>query len=88
MIIGLVVTVAPTIGPTLGGYVTEITSWHFMFLLNVIPGIFVCFVVLNYIDFDKPNYKLLNNFDFIGIALMAISLGSLQYILEEGNKKD
>lgn len=88
MVIGLVVTVAPTVGPTLGGYITEIMSWHFMFLLNIIPGIFVCFVVLNYVDFDKPNYKLLNNFDFTGIILMTISLGAIQYILEEGNKKD
>ncbi len=88
MVIGLVVTVAPTIGPTLGGYITEVMSWHFMFLLNVIPGIFVCFVVFNYVDFDKPDYKLLDNFDFIGIILMAVSLGALQYVLEEGNKKD
>ncbi len=88
MVIGLVVTVAPTIGPTLGGYITETISWHFMFLLNVIPGIFVCVTVFLYVDFDKPNYKLLKNFDFLGILLMAISLGAMQYVLEEGNKKD
>ena len=88
MLIGLVVTVAPTVGPTLGGYITETISWHFMFLLNVIPGIFVCITVFLFVDFDKPNYKLLNNFDILGILLMAISLGGLQYVLEEGNKKD
>jgi DHA2 family multidrug resistance protein len=88
MVIGLVVTVAPTIGPTLGGYITETISWHFMFLLNVIPGIFVCVTVFLYVDFDKPNYKLLKNFDFLGILLMAVSLGAMQYVLEEGNKKD
>ena len=88
MIIGLVVTVAPTIGPTIGGYITEVISWHFMFLLNVIPSIFVCTTVYRYVDFDKPNYKLLKNFDFLGIILMAMCLGSLQYILEEGNKRD
>ncbi|MFY9589386.1 DHA2 family efflux MFS transporter permease subunit [Rickettsia endosymbiont of Halotydeus destructor] len=87
ILIGLVVTVAPTLGPTLGGYITEVLSWHFMFLLNVIPGIFVCTVVFLYADFDKPNYNLLKNFDFIGIALLAITLGTLQYVLEEGNKK-
>ncbi|WP_341793595.1 MULTISPECIES: DHA2 family efflux MFS transporter permease subunit [unclassified Rickettsia] len=87
ILIGLVVTVAPTLGPTLGGYITEVLSWHFMFLLNVIPGIFVCTVVFLYADFDKPNYNLLKNFDFIGIALMAVTLGTLQYVLEEGNKK-
>lgn len=88
MIIGLVVTLAPTLGPTLGGYITENISWHFMFLLNVIPGIFVCTAVFIYVDFDKPNPKLLANFDFLGVALMILTLGCLQYVLEEGNKKD
>ena len=88
VIIGLTVTVAPTIGPTLGGYITEVSSWHFMFLINVLPGIFVCSTVLKHVNFDKPNRKLLENFDFAGIILMAVSLGCLQYVLEEGNKKD
>lgn len=87
VIVGLVVTIAPTLGPTLGGYITENLSWHFMFLLNVIPGIFVCVVVYLYADFDQPNYNLLKNFDFVGIILLTITLASLQYVLEEGNKK-
>ena len=87
IVIGLVVTVAPTLGPTIGGYITEILSWHFMFLLNVIPGIFVCVVVFLYADFDKPNYNLLKNFDWVGIITLASTFGSLQYILEEGNQK-
>lgn len=87
MVIGLVVTVAPTIGPTLGGYITEVVSWHFMFLINVVPGIFVCTTVFLCANFDKPNYNLLKNFDSRGIIAMIICLGSLQYILEEGNVK-
>ncbi|MCC8371232.1 MAG: DHA2 family efflux MFS transporter permease subunit [Rickettsia endosymbiont of Pseudomimeciton antennatum] len=87
VIVGLVVTMAPTLGPTLGGYITEYLSWHFMFLLNVIPGIFVCVIVYLYADFDQPNYDLLKNFDFLGIILLTITLASLQYVLEEGNKK-
>ncbi len=83
VIVGLVVTMAPT----LGGYITEYLSWHFMFLLNVIPGIFVCVIVYLYADFDQPNYGLLKNFDFFGIILLTITLASLQYVLEEGNKK-
>jgi DHA2 family multidrug resistance protein len=86
VVVGLVVTIAPTLGPTLGGYITENLSWHFMFLLNVIPGIFVCIVVYLYADFDKPHYNLLKNFDFLGIILLAMTLGFLQYVLEEGNK--
>ena len=89
IIVGLVVTIAPTLGPTLGGYITDIFSWHFMFLLNVLPGIFVFFVVFSYGHFhDKPNYNLLQKFDYVGIIIMALTLGGLQYVLEEGNKKD
>ncbi len=88
VVIGLVVTMAPTLGPTIGGYITEISSWHFMFLVNVIPGIFVCSVVFLYADFDKPNYSMLKNFDFIGVILLISSLGSLQYVLEEGTRKN
>lgn len=87
IIIGLTVTIAPTLGPTIGGYITDIASWHFMFLVNVIPSIFVCTAVFLYADFDKPNYDLLKNFDYLGITLMIVSLGSLQYILEEGVPK-
>jgi DHA2 family multidrug resistance protein len=87
VLVGLVVTVAPTLGPTLGGYITEIASWHFMFLVNLVPGIVVSIFVLLYVDFDKSNYSFLKNFDFLGIILMIITLASLQYILEEGNKK-
>lgn len=86
--IGLVVTMAPTLGPTIGGYITEISSWHFMFLINIIPGIFVSTCVFLYADFDKPDYSLLKNFDFLGVFLLITSLGSLQYILEEGSRKD
>ncbi|WP_375326958.1 DHA2 family efflux MFS transporter permease subunit [Candidatus Tisiphia endosymbiont of Nemotelus uliginosus] len=87
VIVGLVVTIAPTLGPTLGGYITEYLSWHFMFLLNVIPGIFVCIVIYLYADFDKPNYHLIKNFDLTGISILSITLACLQYVLEEGGKK-
>lgn len=88
MIIGLVVTVAPTIGPTIGGYITDVSSWHFMFLLNIVPGVFVCSTVFLFLHIDKPNYDLVKNFDYIGFSLLIISLGAMQYVLEEGNKKD
>ncbi|MDX1924403.1 MAG: DHA2 family efflux MFS transporter permease subunit [Rickettsiaceae bacterium] len=88
IVIGLVVTVAPTLGPTLGGYITEILSWHFMFLLNVIPGILVTFLVYNFADFDKPDKSLLQNFDYLGVFLLVTCLGSFQYVLEEGGRKN
>ncbi|MDX1916375.1 MAG: DHA2 family efflux MFS transporter permease subunit [Rickettsiaceae bacterium] len=88
IVIGLVVTVAPTLGPTLGGYITELLSWHFMFLLNAIPGMITVFLVYNYANFDQPNRKILENFDYLGILLLVSCLASFQYILEEGARKD
>ncbi|MCF8462453.1 MAG: DHA2 family efflux MFS transporter permease subunit [Rickettsiaceae bacterium] len=86
IIVGLVVTIAPTLGPVIGGYLTEIYSWHLMFLLNVLPGIFVCTVIYLYADFDKPNLVLLKNIDYLGCVSLILFLGILQYILEEGNR--
>jgi DHA2 family multidrug resistance protein len=82
--IGLVATLAPTIGPTVGGYITDAASWHWLFFINVVPGIAVTLGVLALVDFDQPNFALLDHFDWVGFAAMAGFLGSLEYVLEEG----
>jgi len=87
-IIGLVATLAPTIGPTAGGYLTDLFSWHWLFLVNVIPGIGVTLAAWFLIDFDKPNWSLFKTFDWWGLAAMAALLGGLEYVLEEGTAKD
>ncbi|NBR10893.1 MAG: DHA2 family efflux MFS transporter permease subunit [Alphaproteobacteria bacterium] len=87
-IIGLVATLAPTIGPTAGGYLTDLFSWHWLFLVNVIPGIGVTLAAWFLIDFDKPNWGLFKTFDWWGLAAMAALLGGLEYVLEEGTAKD
>jgi len=86
--IGLVATLAPTIGPTVGGYLTEAMSWHWLFFINIIPGIGVTLAVLALVDFDKPNYELFDHFDWWGLIAMAGFLGALEYVLEEGPKND
>ena len=83
-IIGLVATLAPTIGPTVGGYITDVLSWHWLFFINVIPGIGIIIGVLALVDFDEPNFELLDHFDWFGLIAMAGFLGSLEYVLEEG----
>jgi MFS transporter, DHA2 family, multidrug resistance protein len=83
-IIGLIATIAPTIGPTVGGYLTDAMSWHWLFFINVIPGIAVTAAALVLIDFDKPEYSLLDRFDWWGLIAMAGFLGALEYVLEEG----
>ena len=87
-IIGLIATMAPTVGPTIGGYLTELFSWHWLFLVNILPGIAVSIGAWAFIDFDKPNFSLIKGFDWAGLALLAIFLGSLEYVLEEGAADD
>ncbi len=86
--VGLIATLAPTIGPTIGGYLTETLSWHWLFFINIIPGIAVTLAALVLIDFDKPDYSLLDHFDWWGLISMAGFLGALEYVLEEGPRND
>ena len=87
-IIGLVATLAPTIGPTVGGYLTDWFSWHWLFLVNLGPGIIVTAAAWLLIDFDKPDWSLLTHFDYFGLIAMAGFLGAAEYALEEGPSKD
>jgi DHA2 family multidrug resistance protein len=79
---------APTIGPTVGGYLTNLMSWHWLFLINVVPGIAVTAATIFLIDFDKPDFKLLRKFDYVGLVTLAAFLGGLEYVLEEGPRND
>ncbi len=87
-LIGLVATLAPTIGPTVGGYLTDMMSWHWLFFINIVPGIMVTIAAITLIDFDKPNLALFERFDFIGLIFMALFLGALEYVLEDGPRYD
>src|SRR6478752_6229797 len=87
-IIGLIATLAPTIGPTVGGYLSHAFSWHWLFLVNIPPGIAVSIITWNFIDFDKPEWSLMKKFDWWGLLSMGVFLGALEYVLEEGNSND
>src|SRR5438270_5576346 len=83
-IIGLVATLAPTVGPTVGGIITDWMSWHWLFFINIVPGIAITVGVLALVDFDSPNFALLEQFDWWGLIFMGGFLGSLEYVLEDG----
>ena len=87
-VVGLIATLAPTIGPTIGGYVTDAMSWHWLFFINIVPGIVVTAATYFLVDFDKPDHSLLDHFDWWGLISMAGFLGALEYVLEEGPRKD
>lgn len=83
---GLFAMLAPTIGPVLGGYITENYSWHWLFLINVIPGIVVAVVAACCVHIGKPDWKLLWRLDVVALLLVAICLASLELALKEGPK--
>ncbi len=88
VLVGLTATLAPTIGPTLGGWLTASLSWHWLFLINVPFGSAVGFLVWRFVDFDKPDPAVRKSFDLLGLVLMAVFLGCLEYVLEEGSRND
>jgi len=87
-VIGSISSLAPTLGPTIGGWITENYSWHWLFFINLVPGVFVAVVVPMLVRIDRPNLALLRGADYPGIALMAFFLGCLEYTLEEGPRWD
>ena len=86
--IGALSSLAPTLGPTVGGWITDNYSWHWLFFINLVPGIFVTVVVPLMVKIDKPDWSLLKGADYFGMALMAVFLGCLEYTLEEGPRWD
>jgi DHA2 family multidrug resistance protein len=87
-IIGGLSSLAPTLGPTIGGWITDNYSWHWLFFINLVPGAFIAVVVPILVRIDKPNLGLLKGADYAGMALMAIFLSTLEYTLEEGPRWD
>jgi len=88
-IFAMTATFAPAIGPTVGGWLTDNYGWQWIFFINIIPGALMLFLLGNYLKSDEqPNLHLLEEGDYVGIFSMAIGLGSMEYVLEEGERKD
>lgn len=86
--IGALASLAPAIGPVIGGWITDQWSWHWLFYLNLVPGVAVAALVPKYVNIDKPDLSLLKKGDYLGIVLMSGFLGCLEYVLEEGPRKN
>ena len=88
-IYGLGVIIGPTLGPPLGGFIVDHYKWPLIFYINIPIGTIAALLTLQYVR--SPKYavkKALKDVDFLGIGLLAIAVGSLQYVLERGQEDD
>ena len=85
-VIGTIASVAPTLGPVIGGWITDALDWHWLFYINLVPGVAVTILAALSVDIDNPDLALLKDADYPGILLMAVALGTLEYVLEEGSR--
>ncbi|WP_076864310.1 DHA2 family efflux MFS transporter permease subunit [Bradyrhizobium mercantei] len=81
-------TFAPSIGPTIGGWLTDNYGWPMIFYLGLVPGVVMLGALIYALPHGKPRPELLRQGDWLGIALMAIGLAALQTVLDEGNVYD
>jgi MFS transporter, DHA2 family, multidrug resistance protein len=88
---GVTAVVAPAIGPTLGGWITDSYTWRWIFLMNLPVGILAIFLVLSFVE-DPPYLIRVSlrkaRIDYIGFGLLAIAISSLQIVLDKGQEDD
>jgi DHA2 family multidrug resistance protein len=85
-VVGTIASLAPVLGPVIGGWITDTWNWHWLFYVNLVPGIFVTILAAVLIRIDEPDLSLLKGADYPGIVLMAVALSTLEYVLEEGSR--
>ena len=87
-IVSVLGTGAVALGPSLGGWITETLSWHWLFLFNVPFGLLSAALVFTLVDFDRPDWSLGKKIDLPGIILIAVFFMCLLIVLEEGRRED
>ncbi|MDN3684450.1 MFS transporter [Vibrio sinaloensis] len=85
---GVTATFAPSIGPTFGGWLTENLSWHYIFYINIPPALLVISMIRYGLDDEPLQLSTLLKADWFGIITMALGLGCLEVVLEEGNREE
>jgi DHA2 family multidrug resistance protein len=86
-IFGMGMIMGPTFGPTIGGYITDNISWNWIFFVNIPIGVVAGLLSWKYIT-DRPGATKPPFIDWWGIIFLVLSIGSIQYVLEEGTAKD
>ena len=85
---GACAMIAPAVGPVIGGYLTETFSWHWIFLINIVPGFCVTAMVAAFVRAGVPDLSVLKKIDFATIIFATLFLASLEIVLNEGPRHD
>jgi drug resistance transporter, EmrB/QacA subfamily len=85
---GLTATQAPSVGPALGGWLTDNYGWQYIFYIQIIPGVMMFMLLLRGLDDEPMQLNLLRKGDWLGIGLMATGLAAFELMLEEGNREN
>jgi MFS transporter, DHA2 family, multidrug resistance protein len=88
---GLVAVLAPSIGPSLGGWITDNFSWRWIFFINIPVGILAFILVSRLVEdppWIKPDRSKLRNMDYVGLGFLTVAMGGLQIMLDKGEEMD
>jgi MFS transporter, DHA2 family, multidrug resistance protein len=88
---GMAVVVAPAIGPTVGGWITDNFNWHWIFFINLPVGLLSLFLTQKMVEdppYLKEERKVTGKVDFLGLGLISIGVGCLEFVLDKGQEKD
>ena len=88
---GLVAVLAPSIGPTLGGWITDNYTWRWIFFINIPVGLLAFILVTRLVEdppWIKPDRSKLRNMDYMGLAFLTIAMGGMQIMLDKGEEND
>ena len=84
---GALAVLAPTIGPIVGGWITDTYSWHWLFLINVVPGLIAVLVAAWLLPRERSDLRFARNLDLMSLILMAIALAALEILLKEAPQR-
>lgn len=87
-ILGVVSTLAPTLGPSVGGWITEAAGWRWLFFMNILPGVMITILIPILGRVDDANPSMLRRIDWVHVLGLAVFLGALQFTLEEGPRHE
>jgi DHA2 family multidrug resistance protein len=80
---GVLAVLAPTVGPLAGGWITQTYSWHWLFFINVAPGVAVALLAARFVPAGKPDYGQARHVDLVALLLMALALAALEIALKQ-----